>query len=132
MNFGAAVLRSTGDSKTPMVVFSLSGLLNVLLNLLFVIKFGMSVDGVSLATIISQYAAAVAILTILKVRKNESYALKFRQLRIDPQILVRVLRYGVPAAIQGIMYKLPINIDVTIVEKAALIIDAKILISQPG
>lgn len=112
MNFGAAVLRSTGDSKTPMVVFSLSGLLNVLLNLLFVIKFGMSVDGVSLATIISQYAAAVAILTILKVRKNESYALKFRQLRIDPQILVRVLRYGVPAAIQGIMYSIS-NIVIT-------------------
>ena len=112
MNFGASVLRSTGDSKTPMIVFSLSGLLNVLLNLLFVIKFGMSVDGVALATIISQYAAAAAIISILKLRKSESYALKFRQLKIEPQILLRVLRYGVPAAIQGVMYSVS-NIVIT-------------------
>ena len=104
MNFGAAVLRSAGDSKTPMVVFALSGLANLLLNMLFVIGFSMSVEGVAIATILSQYGAAVAIVLILALRRRESYALHLERLRIDPGTLLQVLRCGVPAAIQTVMY----------------------------
>ena len=61
LNFGSAILRSSGDSGTPLVILTLTGLVNVLLNLLFVIVFGMSVEGVALATIISQYLSVLAV-----------------------------------------------------------------------
>ena len=104
MNFGAAVLRSAGDSKTPMIVFALSGLANLLLNMLFVIVFSMSVQGVAIATVLSQYGAAVAVLLILAIRRGESYAFRLDKLGIDPTSLWQVLRCGVPAAIQTVMY----------------------------
>ena len=104
MNFGAASIRSSGDSKTPMIIFTLSGLVNVIFNLLFVISFGMSVDGVALATIISQYMSAVAIVVIMYKRRSEAYALQFKELKIRRRELSMVLRYGVPAALQGAMY----------------------------
>ena len=106
MNFGAAAIRSCGDSKTPMIIFTSSGLINVLLNLIFVIVFKMSVDGVALATIISQYVSAAAIVGIMAHRKNECYAFSLKKLRIHKRELLMVLRYGVPAALQTVMYSI--------------------------
>ena len=105
-NFGASILRSVGDSRTPLIILSLSGLLNVILNLVFVIVFHMSVEGVSLATITSQYASAVAVVTILNKRKSEPYALKIKEARIHTKTLLRVLRLGIPIAIQSSLFSI--------------------------
>lgn len=105
-NFGAAALRSVGDSKTPLLILSLSGLTNVLLNLFFVIVCGMSVDGVALATIISQYVSAVAVITILLKRKNMPYTLDTSRLRIDSEILKKILQLGLPAGFQGTLFSI--------------------------
>ena len=111
-NFGAAVLRSVGDARTPLFILSSSGIINVLLNLLFVICFGMAVDGVATATIVAQYLSAIAVILILIFRKNEKYALNIRKLKIDAAILGRILRLGIPAGIQGSLFSIS-NIIVT-------------------
>ena len=105
-NFSAATLRSVGDSKTPLIILSSAGILNVLFNLFFVIVCKMSVAGVAIATIISQYASAVAVLAVLIKRKDQCYAFSFSKARIDPLVLKRVLRFGVPAGIQGSMFSI--------------------------
>ena len=105
-NFCAASLRSVGDSKTPLIILSTSGIVNVILNMIFVILFGMNVDGVALATIISQYASAVWVLLVLIRRKNECYNLDPRRIRIELSVLGRVLRFGIPAALQGTMFNI--------------------------
>ncbi len=105
-NFGAAILRSVGDSRTPLVILSGTGLVNVLLNLLFVIAFNMTVDGVALATIASQYLSAILVVLVLIKRRGESYALEFKKLRMHGRCLKRILRIGVPAGLQGSMFSL--------------------------
>ena len=105
-NFGASILRSVGDSRTPLVILSLSGILNVLLNLVFVICFHMSVDGVALATIISQYASAAAVVILLMRRKNEPYGLRIKDARIHTKTLLRTLRLGIPIAVQSSLFSI--------------------------
>lgn len=104
-NFGAAVLRSAGDSKTPLGILSATGILNVLLNLLFVIVFDMSVAGVALATVCAHVASAAWVLLVLS-RRDEVYRLRFRKLRIHKEALRRILRIGVPSAIQGCLFSI--------------------------
>ena len=82
-NFAASILRAIGDSKTPLIVLSLSGLVNVGLNLFFVIVCKWSIVGVAIATIVSQYISATVLLVILVIRKKESYALHLKKLGID-------------------------------------------------
>ena len=103
-NFAAAILRSVGDSRTPLFILASSGLLNVLLNLVFVIVFNMSVAGVALATIISQYISAIVAVAILIKRRRESYGIRPRELGIDTKILGRILRFGIPASIQSSLF----------------------------
>ncbi len=103
-NFGAAVLRSIGDSKSSLYILTVSGLINVALNLLFVVVFNMSVAGVATATIVSQYFSAVATLTILMKRKGNAYTLNLRRLKIDRRMLMRSLRLGLPMALQGCLF----------------------------
>lgn len=103
-NFGASILRSTGDSRTPLYTLTASGIVNVLLNLVFVIAFRMSVAGVALATIIAHYISAAVVVITLARRKSEPYALSLSALRVDPTILRRILRLGVPAAVQGSLF----------------------------
>ena len=105
-NFGAATLRSVGDSKTPLYILSLSGLGNVLLNLFFVIVCKMSVDGVALATITAQYISAITVTVILFKRKNVPYAIDPKKLKIDLPILKQILRMGLPAGIQGTLFSI--------------------------
>ena len=104
-NFSASVFRAKGDSRTPFIILSLSGLANVLLNLVFVIVFDMGVAGVATATIISQYISAIVILALL-MRTDESYRLEIKSLRIDPQMLKRILTVGVPSGIQSAFFSL--------------------------
>lgn len=111
-NFGAATLRSIGDSKSSLYILAASGLVNVVLNLFFVIVCHMTVDGVALATIISQYISAVAVVLILMRRKGESYQLILRKLRMELGLIVRILRIGVPMALQSLLFSIS-NIIVT-------------------
>jgi Na+-driven multidrug efflux pump len=77
-NIGAGVLRSVGDSRTPLYIAMISGLINVILNVIFVLGFGMSVDGVAIATVISQYFSAITVVVLLVKRKSEPYHLTFK------------------------------------------------------
>ena len=105
-NFGAASLRSIGDSKTPLFILSGTGLLNVLLNLFFVIVCKMAVEGVALATIFSQYISAILVVIILFKRKNAPYALDYKKLKIDTVILKKILTLGLPAGFQGTLFSI--------------------------
>lgn len=105
-NFGASILRSVGDSKTPLIILSSTGLLNVGLNLVFVLGFGMTVDGVALATICSQYVSAILVVTVLVKRKSEPYSIKFSRLGIDGRLLRRMLRIGIPSGLSSCMYSI--------------------------
>ena len=105
-NFGASILRASGDSKTSLYILSATGLLNVLLNLVLVIFFDMSVDGVAIATVIAQYASAATVTYILIKRKNEDYSLSLRKIRIYGWVIKKVLRIGIPMAIQTALFSL--------------------------
>ena len=105
-NFGASVLRSIGDSKTPLYTLSASGIANVGLNLIFVIAFNMSIAGVAIATITAQYISAVVVMFVLIKRKSEPYAFSFSKFKVHKETLIRVLRLGVPAAIQGSLFSI--------------------------
>lgn len=105
-NFGASTLRSVGDSKTPLFILSLSGICNVLLNIFFVTVCDMSVSGVALATIISQYISAFAVVTVLIRRKGTPYTIQKNLLRIDPEILKQILNLGLPAGFQGTLFSI--------------------------
>ena len=105
-NFGAAVLRSIGDSKRPLIILSTTGILNVVLNVFFVVVCHMTVDGVALATIISQYASAVWVSVALMRydSKGECYGFSFRKLCFDTLLIKRILRYGIPSGLQSAMF----------------------------
>lgn len=105
-NFGASILRSVGDSKAPLIILSSSGLLNVALNLVFVLGFNMTVDGVAIATIVSQYLSAIIVVIVLIKRKEEPYSIKFRQLAINGIMLKRMLRIGIPSGLSSCMYSI--------------------------
>ena len=99
-NIGAATLRSVGDSHTPLNILTVSGLINVLMNLLFVLCFDMSADGVALATLISQIVSVVWIFALLIKRRDEPYSFKLCALRIDLDTAKRILKFAIPGAIQ--------------------------------
>ena len=103
-NFGAAILRGTGNSRVPLLILGSAGIVNVCLNLLFVIGFGMSVAGVAIATVTAQYLSAVAVVAVLATRRGESFCLTLRALGISGEYLKRILRQGIPAGIQSSTY----------------------------
>ena len=99
-NFGSAVLRACGDTRRPLLFMTLSGLMNVVLNLVFVIGFHGGVAGVSIATVISETFSAGMVLYAL-IRTDQIYQLHRNALRIDWPVLKKILWIGVPAGIQG-------------------------------
>ncbi len=105
-NFGASVCRAVGNSKVPLAILGTSGIVNVVLNIVFVVFCGMTVDGVALATIISQYLSAVAVIYYLSRQRGESYAISLKKLCYDKRLLSRVMRYGVPSGIQSSMFSI--------------------------
>lgn len=102
-NFGAALLRSVGDTRRPLYCLTASGLLNVVLNLFFVICLHMSVAGVGLATVISQALAAFLVITIL-IREQGPLHLEARLLRLSPAPLKSILTIGLPTGIQSLVF----------------------------
>ena len=95
-NFGNAVLSASGDTKRPLIYLTAAGILNVILNLFFVIVCKMAADGVALASIISQYLSAMLILSHL-ARLKDCCRLQLRQLRIHREQLGRILGLGIPS-----------------------------------
>ena len=102
-NFGAAILRATGDAKRPLYFLSLSGLVNVILNFVFVYFLHMDVAGVALATVASQILSSVLI--VMSLRRQEGMCrLYIRKLHIYKDSLVRIIQIGFPASIQNTLF----------------------------
>ena len=102
-NFEAAIFRSVGDTKTPLAALAFSGVLNVLLNLFFVAVLHMTVNGVAIATVISN--AISSVLLFIKLRRtNGIIHLEAKELKIDSASLKNILRIGLPAGIQSAVF----------------------------
>ena len=110
-NFGAAILRAHGDTKRPMNILAISGLANVILNLIFVIFFGMDVDGVAWATVISQIISAIMVLRIL-FHPDGGYDLNIKELKLHKQAVSSVLRVGLPCGFNGMVFSIS-NVIIT-------------------
>ena len=104
-NFGSAILRATGDTKRPLTYLTIAGAANVLLNLIFVLFFGMGVKGVAWATIISQMISAV--LVLLSLTHNEgSIHLDFKKIRFYRDKVIGIAKVGLPAGLQGTFFSI--------------------------
>ncbi len=103
-NLGAAILRAVGDSRSPLVILSVSGLVNVVLNFVFVLGFKMSVAGVAIATVVSQYASAIWVVGLLTYRGDECYGLSRKKLCFDVKLFARMMSLGIPVAIQNSLF----------------------------
>lgn len=104
-NFGSALLRSVGDTRRPLYYLLAAGVINVILNLIFVIPLRMDVAGVALATIISQYISAILVIRCLMQEKS-AIQLKMSALRFDLKKFSAILQIGLPAGFQGIVFSL--------------------------
>ena len=104
-NFGSAILRAVGDTRRPLYFLTASGIINVLLNLFFVINLNMDVAGVALATVISQ--AISAGLVVICLMKNEgSLKLQLKNLKINRTKFRRIVKVGLPAGMQGAIFSI--------------------------
>ena len=101
-NIGSGILRSVGDSTRPLYFLILTSVMNIILDLVFVIVFRMGIAGVALATIISQFVSAVLIMVLL-VRTKDVYRFTWSDMHIDNEILRRIFAVGLPAAIQSVV-----------------------------
>ncbi len=104
-NFGAAVMRSVGDTKRPLYYLSLAGVINIVLNIITVAFFGMGVAGVAIATIVSQYVSAVLVLLNL-IRSHGSVHLDLKKLRIKKVMLGGIMKIGLPAGFSSIIFSI--------------------------
>lgn len=104
-NFCAAILRAAGDTKSPLLALSTSGVINVVLNIIFVVLFHLDVVGVALATTISQVVSAVLVLIIL-MRRNDACKFRFTDIKIHKNALIKILHIGVPGGIQSSLFSI--------------------------
>lgn len=104
-NFGAAILRAIGDSRRPMYYLTITGIVNVILNMFFVIVLHMSVDGVAWATVISQYLSMLMIITFLS-QNDGAIRFRFKRMSIDGDKLKDIVRIGVPAGLQSLLFSI--------------------------
>lgn len=104
-NFEAAIFRSRGDTKTPLIALVISGVVNVGLNLFFVVVVGMTVEGVALATAIANGISSVYLLVAL-VKTDKVIRVRKEEFRIDVDVLKRILMLGVPAGVQGMVFSI--------------------------
>lgn len=104
-NFGASILRATGDTKRPLIILSLTGLVNVVLNLILVVVFHLNVAGVAIATIVSQYLSAIFIVIRLLNLEN-ACRLKIKNIRIHKAEVKDIIKIGLPAGLQNSLFSL--------------------------
>ena len=104
-NFLSAIFRSIGDTEDPLAALIVSGLINVFLNIFFVAGLGMDVDGVALATVISN-AVSAAVLIIRLARSHSEIRLRRSEMRLDRAVMKEILKIGVPSGIQGMIFSI--------------------------
>ena len=104
-NYAASMIRSAGDSKRPLIFLAISGLVNVVLNVILVAGFGMSVEGVAIATITSQYLSAIMALVYL-TKTSGPLKLSIKSLRISTSKVKKILYIGIPSGIQSSLFSL--------------------------
>ncbi|MGE5633252.1 MAG: MATE family efflux transporter [Caulobacteraceae bacterium] len=104
-NFSSAILRAIGDTRRPLYFLTISGIINVVLNLMFVIAFHMNIAGVAVATVISQYISLVLILISL-IYSDGCVQLRWRKIRFYKDKLFAIIKIGLPAGMQGIIFSL--------------------------
>ena len=102
-NFEAAIFRSCGDTRTPLLCLIAAGIINVLLNLFFVIGLHRNADGVAIATVISNAFSAILMFILLK-RSKQVIHVDLSAFRIDPHVLRVILRIGLPAGLQSMVF----------------------------
>ncbi len=104
-NFGASIVRATGDTKRPLYILTLSGIVNVVLNLVLIIVLDFGVSGVAIATIVSQYLSAAIIIAYL-MRINNACRLVIKNMKFHGEELKRILLLGLPAGIQSSLFSI--------------------------
>ena len=104
-NFCASILRAVGDTRSPLIFLTIAGVVNVVLNLIFVTQLHMNVAGVALATTVSQAVSAVSVVVVL-MKRNDAAKLCLGKLRIYKIQLMKMLRIGLPAGIQGSLFSI--------------------------
>lgn len=104
-NFGSAILRAVGDTQRSLYFLTIAGIINVVLNLVFVIVFKWDVFGVGLATVISQVVSA-ALVVICLIKEKSSIHFNIREMRIDGRKLLRIVQIGLPAGLQGMLFSI--------------------------
>ena len=104
-DFLAAIFRAVGDTKRPLYTQIAAGVINVLLNLFFVIELGLGVKGVAIATSISESFSALVLFALL-LKEEGMLKLKLNQLRIYPKKLYRIFQLGIPAGVQGMLFSI--------------------------
>lgn len=104
-NFCASILRATGDTKSPLIFLTIAGIINVILNMIFVIFFDLNVAGVALATTISQAVSATLVVLAL-IKRSDACQLHFSQIKIYKDEFLQILKIGLPAGIQGSLFSI--------------------------
>lgn len=104
-NFESAIFRSSGNTKTPLIALAVSGVINVCFNLFFVLGLHMDVDGVAIATVISNFISAV-ILFVALTRSRAEIKVDPKKLRVDGKILWKIMKIGIPAGVQSAIFSL--------------------------
>ena len=126
-NFSASILRAAGDTKSPLLFLTIAGVINVMLNLVFVTVFHMNVAGVALATTISQAVAAVLVVIAL-TKRTDACKLYLGKLRFYKAPLLKMIRIGLPAGIQGSLF----SISNVIIQSSINSFGSEALISGTG
>ena len=104
-NFEAAILRSRGETRLPLIALSIAGVINVVLNLVFVVGLGMSVDGVAYATVISNIFSSLFLLIYLTHDTTITH-FTFKQCHIHKDLLLHILKIGIPSGMQGALFSI--------------------------
>ena len=104
-NFGSAILRAAGDTMSPLIFLLIAGVINTILNITFITLFSMGVDGVALATTISQFISAILVIISL-MKRSDCCKLSLKKLRFHKLQLLRIIRIGLPAGIQGSLFSI--------------------------
>lgn len=104
-NFAASILRGIGDTKRPLYYLTIAGAINVVLNIIFVAVFHLDVDGVAIATVISQVISCVLIINCL-LKTKEAYGFSFKKIHIYKDELIEITKIGLPAGIQGSVFSI--------------------------
>lgn len=104
-NFGSAILRAAGDTKSPLYFLTAAGIVNVILNLIFVIIFKLNVAGVAIATTVSQIISAILIIHAL-MKRTDACKLSLKKMKICRQQFMKILQIGFPAGIQGSLFSI--------------------------